>query len=121
MDKLDEIFNMQASLDAYIKSKRDIPAFSREEWIQKKCLALIDETAELLNEVNYKWWKNQKPVDESAAAEELVDMLHFWVSMCIDLSIPPQRVYEIYQSKNQENRARQDGKSVKPGYSTEDK
>ena len=116
MDKLDEIFVMQAELDSYIRTKREVAPFTKEEWIQKKCLALLDETVELLNEVNYKWWKNPKPADAEAVGEELVDMLHFWVSMCIDAGLSPQKIHEIYVRKNNENRARQDGKSAKPGY-----
>ena len=34
----------------------------------------------MLEEVNYKWWKNPKPLDEAAIKEELVDVLHFFVS-----------------------------------------
>jgi len=117
MDKLDEIFGLQAELDAYIKAKRETAELSKEEWIQKKCLALLDETAELLNEVNYKWWKNPKPFNRDAVCEELVDMLHFWVSMCVDAGLTPEKIYETYRYKNRVNRARQDGKSEKPGYS----
>ncbi len=119
MDKLSEIFRMQGELDAYIKEKRELSGekgYTPAEWIQKKCLAMLDETAEVLNEVNYKWWKNPKPVDSQALAEELIDILHFWVSMCIDAGLTAEKAYEIYKQKNDENRARQDGKSAKSGY-----
>lgn len=70
MDKLDEIFALQAALDAYIGNVRDCGTYTKSDWIQKKSLALIDEVTELLNEVNYKWWKNEKPVDENAVKED---------------------------------------------------
>jgi len=117
LDKLEEIFKMQTTLDAYIKDKRKTNPYSTEEWVQKKCLALMDETAELLNEVNYKWWKAPKELDKEAIHEELIDMLHFWVSMCVDVGLTPERAFEIYRHKNNENIKRQDGKSEKKGYS----
>ena len=119
MDKLEEIFNMQGELDQYIKDKRALTGaqgFTAEEWIQKKCLALLQETSELLNEVNFKWWKNPKPVNTEALHEELIDILHFWVSMCVDAELSADKVYEIYRKKNHENHDRQDGKSKKAGY-----
>jgi len=117
MDKLQEIFKEQKQLDAHIIAKRNLEGkYTTEEWIAKKCLALMDETSELLNEVNYKWWKNPKTLDKSAIGEELVDILHFWVSMCIDAGLTADDVYNIYMHKNTENHNRQDGKSNKEGY-----
>ena len=117
MDKLEEIFKMQEQLDAYIIGKRNCFAGNTpEERIQKKCLALLDETAELLNEVNYKWWKNPKPVNIGNVQEELIDMLHFWVSMCLDAGLTPDKIHEVYLRKNKENLNRQDGTSIKSGY-----
>jgi len=118
MDKLEQIFTAQKHLDQYIKQKKGLEnKFSKEEWIQKKCLALLDETAELLNEVNYKWWKNPKELNEKDIKEELVDILHFWVSMCLDIGLSAEEVHKIYFEKNKENLNRQDGKSLKKGYS----
>ena len=116
MDKLDEIFALQAALDAYIGNVRDCGTYPKSDWIQKKSLALIDEVTELLNEVNYKWWKNEKPVDENAVKEELVDILHFFISMCIDAGMTGDELHRIYCQKNAENIARQQGLSSKTGY-----
>ncbi len=117
MDKLDEIFAMQASLDAYIAETRGLEGkYTGSEWIQKKSLALIDEVTELLNEINYKWWKNEKPINDRAVKEELTDILHFFVSMCIDAGMTAGELHDIYCEKNKENIARQQGLSQKKGY-----
>ena len=79
-------------------------------------MALIDEVTELLNEINYKWWKNKKPINEAAVKEELCDVLHFFVSMCIDAGMSAEELHKIYIEKNRENIARQEGKSQKEGY-----
>lgn len=115
MDKLEQIFEGQAKLDEYIRQKRNLE-FTKEEWAQKKCLALLDEVGELLREVNYKWWKNPKTVDKDLVAGELVDILHFWVSMCLDFDITASDIHKIYFDKNKENFNRQDGLSDKEGY-----
>ncbi|MBQ9300004.1 MAG: dUTPase [Clostridia bacterium] len=116
MDRLDEIFRMQQALNDDIIARRHLEGISDTEWIQKQTLAMLSEMAELLNEVNFKWWKNPKPVDAHAVKEELVDILHFFVSMCLRAGMTPQEMYEIYMEKNQENFNRQLGLSKKEGY-----
>ena len=117
MDKLDEIFSMQAALDGFIAKSRNLEnKYSKSEWLQKKSLALIDEVTELLNEINYKWWKNEKPINDGAVKEELCDILHFFVSMCLDAGMSADELHKIYLEKNKENIARQEGKSQKTGY-----
>ncbi|MEG1560710.1 MAG: dUTPase, partial [Clostridia bacterium] len=82
-DKLDMIFEMQASLDDEIVRLRNLAGISKSEWIQKGVLATISELSEVLDEVNFKWWKNANPIDDDKLKDELVDVLHFFTGMCI--------------------------------------
>lgn len=117
MDKLDIIFDMQAKLNAHIiKTKGLEGRFSDTEWVQKHMLAMMAEMTEVLDEVNYKWWKPEKEVDYPALKEELVDVLHFFVSMCLSAGLTSEEILKIYMDKNKENFDRQDGKSEKKGY-----
>lgn len=118
MDRLEKIFTMQKALDDDIATRRDLH-FSREEWIQKGVLAMISELSEVLDEARFKWWKNAEPIDEMALKGELVDVLHFFVSMCIRSGMSADELYTLYAEKNQENFDRQYGKSRKPGYEVE--
>ena len=115
-DKLQEIFDMQKSLNDDIKQKRNLKGFTKEEWMQKETLAMLSELAELIDEVNFKWWKNPKPVDATKVKEELVDILHFFVSMCLIYDMDAEELYRMYIDKNKENFDRQNGKSAKEGY-----
>ena len=115
-DKLQEIFEMQKSLNEEIKRKRNLTGFTKEEWMQKETLAMLSEMAELIDEVNFKWWKNPKPVDEVKVKEELVDVLHFFISMCLIYDMDAKELYDMYMDKNKENFDRQNGKSAKEGY-----
>lgn len=117
MDKLDEIFQMQQALNEDIIERRGLTGITDTEWIQKQTLAMLSEMAELLDEVNFKWWKNPKPVDQDALREELTDILHFFVSMCLSAGMDAQDLYTRYVEKNKENFKRQDGTSDKKGYS----
>ncbi len=115
-DKLQTIFEMQKSLNDEIKQKRNLTGITKEEWMQKQTLAMLSEMAELIDEVNFKWWKNPKPVDEVKVKEELVDILHFFVSMCLIYDMDADELYNMYIDKNKENFDRQYGKSAKKGY-----
>ena len=117
MDKLEIIFDMQRKLNQEIREKRGLEGISSEEWIQKQTLAMLSELSELLDEVNFKWWKNPKPVNDDAVREELTDILHFFISMCLSAGMDAQDLFDRYLAKNEENFKRQDGTSAKKGYS----
>lgn len=119
-DKLDVIFALQRKFDSEIVEKRGLEGISPEKWIQKEVLAMLSELAELLDEVNFKWWKNPKEVNYDNVKEELVDILHFFASMCIKVGMDAGEVYERYIEKNKENFARQYGESAKSGYSLDE-
>jgi len=115
MDKLDVIFQMQQSLDGDIAKRRNL-SYSKEVWMQKEVLAMISELSEVLDEVNFKWWKNPKEIDDAALKGELVDVLHFFVSMCLKSGMDAEELFELYRAKNRENFDRQYGRSQKQGY-----
>lgn len=120
MDKLEEMFALQKAFNESIIKTRQLEHISQGEWLQKHTLALMCETAEMLEETNYKWWKNQKPVDGPALKEELVDMFHFFLSLCIVSGMDAQELFEIYLKKNKVNFDRQTGLVEKPGYKLSD-
>lgn len=116
MDKLDEIFAMQAALNDDIVNTRGLPEYDMQTWIQKLTLATISELSELIAEVNFKWWKNEKPVDVDNVRDEIVDIVHFVVSMALRSGMSADELYDRYMAKNKENFDRQHGRSQKPGY-----
>ena len=117
-DKLETIFTMQKALNDHITAQRKLN-YSREEWLEKRCLAMIDEIGEVLHELDYKWWKNSRPIEEAKLKEELVDVLHFFIGMCLDAGMTAQELFEVYLAKNRENYLRQQGLSNKSGYKAE--
>jgi len=115
-DKLEHIFLLQEHFDSELVRQRGLADISLEEWVQKEVLAILVELGELLEEVNYKWWKNPKPINREALKEEVVDILHFLISLCLKAGIGAEELYEGYLAKNAENFRRQRGESTKEGY-----
>ena len=116
MDKLESIFEYQNRFDSEVTEKRGLQDIPMEQWIQKETLAMMSELSELIDEVNFKWWKNPKPVDTGKVKDELVDILHFFVSMCLKTGMDADELFRRYLDKNKENFARQNGTSEKKGY-----
>lgn len=121
-DKLDIIFDMQSKLNSYIQSSRNLKEMSDfNTAIQKHATAMLCELTEVIEETNYKWWKNPKEIDMRKVKEELIDVLHFYISMCLDAGMTADEMLEIYLDKNKENFDRQNGISQKKGYELSEK
>lgn len=116
MDQLETIFKYQRMFDEQLAEQRGLGHIGMEEWIQRETLAMLSELAELIDEVNFKWWKNAKPVQPERVKEELVDILHFFVSMCIKTGMDANELCERYLQKNKVNFDRQKGLTDKEGY-----
>lgn len=120
-DKLEKIFQMQKALNDEIIETRGLTEISANEWIQKQILALISELAEVMDEVNFKWWKNEKPINSDNLKDEIVDVFHFFVSMCLTSGMDAEELFRRYMAKNEENFKRQHGTSAKEGYALKEK
>lgn len=120
MDKLDVIFGLQKKLDAEIVETRGLTGITKDEWVQKEILAMLSELAELLAEVNFKWWKNPKEINYDNVKDEIVDIVHFIASTSLKVGMDADEMYERYINKNEENFKRQHGVSLKEGYSIEE-
>jgi dimeric dUTPase (all-alpha-NTP-PPase superfamily) len=117
MDKLTEIFGMQTELDTRIINERKIDK-STDEWVRDLTIAMESEIDEIRREVNWKWWKNPKPIDRDALQGEVIDMWHFLLSLSRVVGMAADDIHRLYIEKNAENHARQSGKSTKEGYAT---
>lgn len=114
MDRLEHIFALQERFDREVARRRGLD-YDQSTWVQKTVLAIVSELAEVLDEVNFKWWVNPRPVNREAVKEELVDILHFFVSACLQMGISAEELYRGYLAKNAENFRRQEGLS-REGY-----
>ena len=108
---LETIFKRQIELNERInptlyKDIQNDPELKRK-WFLNFEKALSQESAEAIDSLNWKWWKKDDD-DWDNVKVELVDMLHFWVSMCTIAGMDAKEVFELYAKKNKLNFKRQD-------------
>jgi dimeric dUTPase (all-alpha-NTP-PPase superfamily) len=107
---LQAIFDKQIELNKRINASlyEDIQDPEvRKKWFLNFELALRQESAEAIDSLNWKWWKKGEE-DWDNIKVELVDMLHFWVSMCTIAGMDAKEVFELYAKKNKLNHVRQE-------------
>lgn len=73
--------------------------------------AIMCELGELLDEVDWKSWQkstNSNSHTMTNIKEELVDILHFWLDLCILWNFDADEMFKAYMEKNKENIRRQE-------------
>ena len=73
------------------------------------CVAMIMEVCEYINWLPWKWWRKSQDqtINEVEAKYELIDILHFLISLCLEHGMNEEEIYTIYMTKAQENIRRQ--------------
>ena len=114
MDKFDEIFSMQDTLNKRIGVNTDgMPDEDKAKWVLNYTRAMQQEMSELIDSVPWKWWAKYQEFDEQNAKVEVVDLFHFLISLAQVLGMTPEDVHEAYLKKNKVNHERQDSGYVK--------
>ena len=117
MDKLDKIFEMQEKLNRRIGiNLDDLGDDERIKWILNYSRALQQEVSELIDSVPWKWWAKYQKFDRQNARVEVVDIMHFLVSIAQALGMSADDIFDAYCKKNAINHERQDS-----GYVTKNK
>lgn len=110
MDKLEEMFKMQHQLNVRILGPQADQKMRENvtEWVLKYTCALQQEVSELIDCVPWKWWAHYQQVDVEHAKVELVDIVHFVISLAQTLGMSAEDVFQTYMQKNAVNFKRQD-------------
>ena len=115
-DKLNEIFQLQQALNLKIGvDTANMTDEQRVQWVLNYCRAMTQEIAELTDSVPWKWWAKYQKFDKQYARVDVVDLLHFLISIAQVLEMTPEDFSEAYAKKHKVNLARQDS-----GYTTKD-
>ena len=115
METLNRLFKQQREFSDRVIRERNIN-FTQEEWLLKILVALEDEISEVRGELNWKWWKNKKPINVPALHEEIADLWIFLIQLTDMAGLSAEDIVAIIDAKTAENHARQDGTSKKKGY-----
>jgi hypothetical protein len=81
---------------------------TRMERIREAALALFVEVAEGLGETGWKPWATSNHLNHDAFKGEMVDVLKFWVNLCLQGGITPDEIFDGFVSKHYTNMARID-------------
>lgn len=115
-DRLDTLFEMQNKLNLRIGVNVDtMTDEERVHWVLNYCRAMGQEIAELTDSVPWKWWAKYQQFDKQNCCVEVVDMLHFLISLAQVLGMSADDVFNAYVKKNEVNFQRQDS-----GYAVKD-
>lgn len=111
--KLEQLFELQRKFDEFVNDVRGVSRDDKKDWINKLTTAMIEEAIEVKEHSDWKWWKNPRELDEGALKEEMIDVLHFWLSLCTTMGWSAEEMFAVYKAKNLENFNRQRGLSTK--------
>ena len=115
-DKLEAVFFLQKLLNKRIGVDTDkLDEAQRQQWMLNYCRALMQEAAELTDCMPWKWWASYQKFDKQNARVEIVDLLHFLISLAQVMEITPEELFEAYTKKHRVNLNRQES-----GYTTKD-
>jgi hypothetical protein len=130
-DTLGDILNLQADTQKYIYGYdfENMPLAEVMRFWAMNTHAMIDEIHEATDALGgisaggsaiWKRWKkdhskylNMKfsdlsPEDQLECKFEIIDMLHFFMNYAASIGMTSQEMYNMYMTKNKENRARQE-------------
>ena len=108
-DQFAHLFELQRELNLRIGvDTTNMTDQQRQEWILNYCRAMNQEIAELTDCVPWKWWAKYQKFDQQNARVEIVDMLHFLISLCQVVGMDADEVFNAYTKKHQVNITRQD-------------
>jgi dimeric dUTPase (all-alpha-NTP-PPase superfamily) len=96
-DKLDMMFLLQKDLQKQFNVKFD------QNYKNMMVLAAIDELTEFLHETPWKPWKKNQVLNNDKAQDELVDLFHFFMNLCISSDMTPDILYKKYLDKQNTN------------------
>lgn len=99
-DMLDSIFIHQKNLQ---KELNTFPKYMEQQYIKDMVLAAHVELTEILNETAWKPWKKQQETHPLKYKEEIADLLHFVINLCLAAEMTPKELYNLYINKNREN------------------
>ena len=102
MDKLEHMFELQEEFQTSLGLDRKTQAYKNMNF-----MAMSDELHEFLRETPWKEWKKQQSLNTDRAKEELVDMFHFFMNLCLSVEMDADELYIRYKAKREENYDRQ--------------
>jgi hypothetical protein len=101
------LFNTQMTVSSLVDGCiPEVGTHASPDQLRTYFLALMVEMMELLQELSWKPWKNEKPVNSARVADEFADVLAFLGVLIIyldSLGVPPDMLAGAYAAKSRVN------------------
>lgn len=102
-DKLEIMFDMQKKLQKQLGY--NFIAFDNN-YFNLMFIGCITELSEVIENTMWKPWKLSSRNNIIKTQEELIDVFHFLINMCIACNLSPEELFEKFIKKNNENMER---------------
>lgn len=118
-DMLTKMYSKQYTLQKRlgILEKINNSKTSKQNYINQMLLACHEELTEIMRETNYKnpdfvefGWKRTQIENPKQFKEEIIDLVHFVLNLCIASGMNADEIFSQYSNKNDINHKRQDDK-----------
>ena len=101
-DMMEEIFECQKALNKRIGVDTDTLGEEQQvHWLLNYSRALTQETAELVDSLPWKWWAKYQTYDRANVQVEIVDLLHFLVSLAQVAGLEVKNLHVIMQQRKE--------------------
>lgn len=107
---MQELFDIQIKFQKKVAKEQEYLRMSWIEHVRLMFIGIITEACEVLEETNWKPWKQQKLVDQKAMKEEIIDLWHFVINLTIASHMNAEEVVKRFKDKNKVNIKRQEDK-----------
>jgi dimeric dUTPase (all-alpha-NTP-PPase superfamily) len=122
MDRLEMMFDLQYKLQDRLGTWKKIdnneynpPPVMLQQFTNQMILALVEESIEIMRETAYKnpdfvpfGWKKGQGYNREGMLDEIVDLWHFMMNLCLAHGFTANDFYRAYEKKNHVNHKRQD-------------
>lgn len=110
MDKLENLFFTQEQFMKQLKIEYpvDLDTWIGQQEVRMVMFFLTQEIFEAAEWMKNKPWRQTTtPLDKDKFMEEIADVLHFFLELCIIVGLTPDDLVHLYQVKMRENYDRQ--------------
>ena len=109
MDRLERLLELQKTFGKRFVNWDKLSIADQENWTKEFIVCCISELNEILAETNWKHWKStHKELDHKKIKFEIIDLLHFILSLMVLWKMDATEVFDMYIEKNLENIKRQE-------------
>lgn len=111
---LQKLLDLQKSFGKKFCDFDNLSEADKIKWTKEFMICLQVELTELIDQLNWKHWKQygDKQPNIPEVQYEIIDILHFYLSLCLIWGIDAKRMYRLYLSKNAQNIKRQEDPSL---------